>query len=168
MKKIFITTAILLTLTACASDRPKHHRVNIEDNLAKEITQDQTKLFTYTMKMSFKGGRRMRQSEGYGGGGMEGGMGRGGMGGGSGGGEINGGMERQNRGMRDPEAMKQRMENRILQRLSEKIKDSGYCREGYKILDKDIERGYASIRGQCNEKANEEDIRKYESDKHSG
>ena len=102
-------------------------------------------------------------AQGRGGGGMGGGMGGGGMEGGMRGGGMGGGG-----GMRDPEAMKQRMEDRVLQRLAEKIKQSGYCREGYKILDKDIERGNAAIRGQCNDLANEADIKKFKTEKPAG
>jgi len=171
MNKIFITVIILLTLSACASDRQRHQKINVEDNLAKEITPDHMKLFTYSMTMSFPEGRGKRGQGGFGGngmgrggmgGGMEGGMGRGGMGGGSAGG---GHMGMPSRGMPVPEAMKQRMEERVLQRLFEKIKESSYCREGYKIIDKDIARGNASIRGQCNEPANEADIKKFKTDK---
>ena len=148
MNKLYVMAVILLTLSACASDRAKHRRANMEDYLATDITQEHTKLFTYTVKMSFSGGHRMRSRGGFGGGGMEGGMGRG--------------------GMRDPEAMRQRMEDRVLQRLAEKIKQSGYCRAGYKILDKDIERGNAAIRGQCNDLANEADIKKFKTEKTAG
>ena len=50
MNKICVIAVILLALSACASDRSKHRKINAEDYLAKEITQDNIKLFTYSME----------------------------------------------------------------------------------------------------------------------
>lgn len=150
----FTMISLCICLVACASNRPR--TPDIEETFITDITEENIKQFSYSAEMSMPNNRGSMGGRGNMGGrggmGGPGGMGGRGMGG-------RGGMSGGNRP--DPEEMQKRMEERFEQLLTDKLEELKYCREGYEIIDSHIGRGYAQIRGQCNDLANNEDFEKF-------
>ncbi len=133
--------ALSLLLGSCASNDKKPP--TIDEYLAVHITNDNIKHFSYSAEVSKPSGNRSKS-------------GRGGKGGGRRG-------DRSGGDRPDPEQMKKKMEERIDQLLSAKLEQLEYCHAGYKVLDKTISSGNAQYRGQCNDTASKEDIKKFKS-----
>lgn len=56
------------------------------------------------------------------------------------------------------------MEAKLMERLNARILESGYCRDGFKIVDKDLGwQGRFRVRGQCNELATNQDREQFSS-----
>jgi hypothetical protein len=153
-KFALIVIPLVLLLGACASSDKKPR--NIDEYLAVQVSNDHIKHFSYSAEVSAPSDVGSKAGKG----GNRGG-GRGGMAGGRGGGR--GGMKGGS-GRPDPEQMQKKMEKKFDQRLAEKLEELQYCREGYEILDKSVGRGYAQYRGNCNELANKEDIKKFKTE----
>ncbi len=61
----------------------------------------------------------------------------------------------------DPEEMKKRMEERTSQLVALKIEESGYCKKGFTIDDKNMGSGHFQILGHCKDLATAEDREKF-------
>lgn len=136
-------------LVACASHEPKPPKTT--DYFVTVIQADGTKQFGYSlvMQMPERGQRRGGGPGGPGGrkGPPPGGPGGPGMGGG-------------------PKAEKDNPMAEELQRLTTEgllatLEDTGFCRNGYTPLDKQVRRNAISIQGQCQEKATDVDREKF-------
>lgn len=60
-------------------------------------------------------------------------------------------------GRPDQAAMQSKIEEKLRQRLEQKISETGYCREGYIEINSYIGRGNSQIRGKCKEGATDRD-----------
>ena len=137
-----ICAAICLSLLAgCASDKPRHSKPKPvpQETFSTEITQDGTKLFSYSLKRPSREGmlkkpgksrkeRRFPDTQ-------------------------NGKTEDQNR----KDRMLTKLEKELDTRLEQKIEETGFCREGYLILDRYVGKSSSSIRGECWEGANDDE-----------
>ncbi len=141
---------LCLALFSCASNERKPPEV--KEEFVTKIEQSNLKLFTYTVVMTMPEGKHRGMRPG---GGMHGGKGmRGGMGGGMRSRRGNG----SHNGMkRSREEMLSNMKEKFLEKLDDKLAKTGYCREGYTVLDNNFSKGRSQIRGECKEKATEED-----------
>lgn len=149
-----IVLTIWMTLGACAST--SHHPA-AQDQLVTNITSTGQKQFTFieTRQHSNGGGRDHSGMDGMGrmGGGFGGGMaGGGGMGGGGMGGRGMGGGYAQ-----DAAGRLARMQTEVKQRLEAKLAATAYCRNGYRELASQFQRGQIQIKGQCVEPATTKD-----------
>ncbi|HNP52634.1 MAG TPA: hypothetical protein PKJ85_12690 [Nitrosomonas nitrosa] len=157
---VFISCLIFV---ACASNERK--TPEIQEEFVTKIEQNDLKLFTYTVVMTMPEGERGSMRRG--GGGMRGGGTGSGMGGGMRGGGMGSGMaggmrggqrgDMQNGMKRNREDMINRMKERFFEKLDEKMAETGYCREGYTVLDNYFIKGRAQIRGECKDSATKED-----------
>jgi len=59
------------------------------------------------------------------------------------------------------EKMKKKFNQHLVQRLESKLEETAYCREGYFTLEKNLNRGKASVRGECREAATDEDVGRF-------
>jgi hypothetical protein len=135
------TVVILLVLIAAACSGPsKKKRAEPLEIFSTQILLDGTKLFAFTLERP----QRRQNSEG----GRQGKRGKGGHGGQ--GGRRGGEKERGND-----------MEKQIETRLLAMLEQTGYCREGYVELDRNLLFGNASIRGECKEGATPEDRKNF-------
>ena len=127
---------VFLFLSGCASNQRKNSEVN--EILATNIESNGLKLFSYSLTMSMpqkgkgRGGRTGRDKSGGGGG-----------------------------AKLDHESQKNRMKEMVYEKLELMLTDTGYCREGYIVLDRYFERGNSQIRGECKEGATENDRNKF-------
>ncbi|WP_193161674.1 hypothetical protein [Microbulbifer hainanensis] len=154
MKRSLLLAATVLA-AGCSSTPPMPPVFS--ESLITNITAQGNQVFTYkaTLNLSEGGGRGQRGGMGRGpGGGMGGGKGGGpggGMGGGPGGGmggepggamggKPGGGMQAKMRG--NPEEA-------ATERLTEVLADTGYCTNGWFVIEKTIDQGLAEIRGEC-------------------
>jgi hypothetical protein len=144
---VFISCLIFV---ACASNERK--APEIQEEFVTKIEQNDLKLFTYTVVMTMPEGERGSMRSG--GGGMCGGGMSSGMGGGMRGGQRG---DMQNGMKRNREDMINRMKERFFEKLDEKMDETGYCREGYTVLDNYFIKGRAQIRGECKDSATKED-----------
>lgn len=141
--KILTKPASLIILVAlvaaCSSNKPVHPntRSKPQETFNTDIQPDGTKQFSYVLEMSrgntdkFKRGSRHRDRS-----------------------QKHTGSQRET-GAQDWE---QRIQAKIESRLDKKIEDSGYCKEGFIILDSYIGRGRATIRGECRDGASAEEM----------
>lgn len=129
----------LFILAGCASDKPKpsDRRPAPVETFSTEITKDGTKLFSYSLEMpkpnttsrGAKSGRKARRSPDA-------------------------------SGKRSPNRDKTgELARRLDERLKRKIEETGFCQEGYLVLDRYVGRGNASIRGECREGAYDEEAK---------
>lgn len=155
-KKMTITVALILLVSACASSQKNP---DFEDYLATNIRSDGSKEFYYTVTMA--GGQHSQKGKGgnnvSGGARVSGGSAsntRAGAGitvGGSGGGQRGnkgGGKHRQASAARD---------ERMTEQLEKKLSATGFCREGFMETERHLQPPKASIRGECNETATDRD-----------
>ena len=125
----------LMAISGCAShsDNRSRHRQPPSETFSTEITEDGTKLFTYRLERPERSQvrddsikKRARREGGKSG--------------------------------QPPASREQRndkMKTRMQQKLAAKIDETGFCNEGYIILDEYIGKDGFSIRGECREGASE-------------
>ena len=135
-KKLLIMLFAPTLLVACASNQTKQPEV--EEIFVTDIRSNGIKFFNYTVTVSRPSGSRS-------------GTGRGKRG--AGGGKQGGGSA----GRPDRESMMKGVEEKLDVRLAE----TGYCREGYIVLGRRIDRGRSFIRGECKEGATADDREKF-------
>ncbi|MFC6632995.1 hypothetical protein [Microbulbifer taiwanensis] len=117
------------------------------ESLITNITEQGNHFFTYRANLSMQeGGAAPARGPGVGGkGGGRGGPG-GGMGGGPGGG-MGGGMGAPGGGMQA--RMRDNPQEAAMERLEEILAETGYCPNGWFVIEKTFDRGAAEIRGEC-------------------
>ena len=135
-KKLLIMLCVPMILVACASSQTK--KPEIEEIFVTDIKPNRIKLFSYTVTVSRPAGSRSGTGRGK----------RGGEGGKQGGGAT---------GRPDRESMMKGIKEKLDVRLAE----TGYCREGYIVLGRRIDRGRSFIRGECKEGATADDREKF-------
>ncbi len=148
---MFTTFAIM----GCAQNKPK--QPEIKEVFTTHIDADDTKLFVYKISMenqdrSRKGGKdgRSEGRKGKGGGGKEGGRpGRNGS--------REGGKGRDEGENKNEERMRALLDAR----LNSMIKTTGYCVEGYDVIDEAIFSRTATVNAQCINKATPEDRERF-------
>ena len=140
-----------LLLAACASNQWKPSEV--DEIFVTDIKSSGLKIFNYSLTMTTPqasgSGERRGGSNGKGSGKHSGRGGHGGNGsgyGGKGGGKS---------------ADESSMKPYFNEMLESKLKESGYCREGYIELNSYFGKGQLKIRGECEEGATEEDRIKF-------
>ena len=131
-------------MLACASNQKK--QPEIKEIFVTDIKENGLKLFSYSVtmsspqkEMSVKGGGR---------------KGNGGMGGGMRG-------TRKGAGRSDSESMTNRSMEKINEKLDSKLAETGYCREGYIVLNSYGGKGKSQIRGECKDGATDSDRKKF-------
>ena len=133
---LLIILFVPMMLVACASNQTI--KPEIEEIFVTDIKPNGIKLFSYTVTVSRSSGSRSGTGGGK----------RGGEGGKQGGGAT---------GRPDRESMMKGIEEELDARLAE----TGYCREGYIVLGRRIDRGRSFIRGECKEGATADDREKF-------
>ena len=140
--KNIILLFLLFCLTACAGSKPEvdDFEIKVEDKFQTSIKGDGIKLFTYKVKYAqlptLEQPHMARVKE----------------------------FERKKRSgnKRDTVDLSQ-WTQQIELGLDKTINMTGYCRDGYIELSRIIELGRGEIRGECNDGASEEDIKKFTS-----
>ena len=135
-KNLLIMLFVPMMLVACASNQTI--KPEIEEIFVTDIKPNGIKFFSYTVTESRPSGSRSGA----------GGDKRGGEGGKQGGGAT---------GRPDRESMIKGIKEKLDARLAE----TGYCREGYIVLGRRIDRGRSFIRGECKEGATADDREKF-------
>lgn len=131
---------ILVALVAgCSSNKPEHPNTRPEpqETLSTDIQPDGTKLFSYVLEMPRGNADRFKREPHH-----------------------------RDRSQKHPgsqretgaQDLEQRIQAKIESRLDKKIRDSGYCKDGFIILDRYIGRGRATIRGECRDGASTEEM----------
>lgn len=142
-----LTIALVVAVSACSSREPK--RPEWVEYFATHIEEDGTKQFSLAL-----------EPQGRGGGGPRGGRGRGsGPGGGNGRGPGGGAG-----GVPDRSDMQQRMEQMLEAKLDAHLRQSGFCQGDYTVVDQSFIQGLMTVRGECNEKASEQDREQFPND----
>ncbi|WP_323845416.1 hypothetical protein [Microbulbifer magnicolonia] len=134
-----LAAATLAAITAGCSSTPRIPPV-FSESLITDISEQGNRFFTYkaTLSTDQRGGRPGDMGGGPGGdmgGGPDGSGPGGGMGSGPG-----GGMAGKMRGNSEKAAMA---------RLEEVLAETGYCTNGWFVIEKTFDRGSAEIRGEC-------------------
>jgi len=151
-----IVCLLPVILLACSNNK---RTPQLEETFVTKIEDNGLKLFSYTLSVAgpapSAGGKR-------GGVGLSG-KGRG-SGGSAGGGRGAGGNKSGGRGQggnMDPKKKGEKFAKKILEQLTLKVEQSGYCREGFIEIDRQITRGYGQVRGECKEGASDADREKF-------
>ena len=144
MKYKIYFLALLLSLTACASNQWKSSEV--EEVFVTDIKPSGLKIFNYSLTNTMAQVSGNAKPSGSSKGNGKHGSGKGGGYGGVGGGKST-----------NESSMKPYFNDM----LESKLKSSGYCREGYIELDSYFGRGQLKMRGECEEGATEEDQIKF-------
>jgi hypothetical protein len=135
-KKLLIVLFVPMVLVACASNQTK--KPEIEEIFVCDIKPNGIKLFSYTVTVNRPSGSRSGTGRGK----------RGGEGSKQGGGAT---------GRPDRESMMKG----IKEKLDASLATTGYCREGYIVLGRRIDRDRSFIRGECKEGATADDREKF-------
>ncbi len=117
-------------IVGCAGPDSKHSGPSVTQDFSTNISEDDTKSFIFTLNMKAPEGRGAKEPRG----GRRNNQGPPDRGGNSGNGL-------------------KRFKTMFYSRLDDKLKDSGFCREGYMVLESQFERGKSSLRGECKEAA---------------
>ena len=136
-----------LLLAACASNQWEPSEV--DEVFVTDIKSSGLKIFNYSLTKTTSqasGSGERRSGSGKGSGKHSGRGGNGGGYGGKGGGKS---------------ADESSMKAYFNEMLESKLKESGYCREGYIELNSYFGKGQLKIRGECEEGATEEDLIKF-------
>lgn len=67
--------------------------------------------------------------------------------------------------MNNSNNISEKVQQVLLERLSDKLAANQYCREGYIELETNVGRGLASIKGECHESATPEDRKRFPNNK---
>ena len=151
MKIVYILLPISFIFSSCSSNPPK--RPEPEESFVTHITEDGTKKFSFSLTSNNSRGGKNK-------GGGPGGRGSG-KGGGQGRGQTRGGPDRNSAGSDqrgNPSEHKFQMKERFIKRLEKNLFEKQYCHEGYSEIDSYIDREMSQYKGQCQEKANKEDL----------
>ncbi|MFK8010433.1 MAG: hypothetical protein AB8B80_00235 [Marinicellaceae bacterium] len=142
MKNIFLVLVTIIFIVSCAS---KAKRPEPIEHFVTHITHDGIKQFSYSLSSSNSNkGNKNR--------------GRGNRGGSKGNSRRSGGKNQQRGNHSDRQF---EMKEKLVQKLEKILFEKNYCHEGYIKLDSYANREIAQYRGQCEEKANEQDIVKF-------
>jgi hypothetical protein len=152
MYKIMILS-LMFSVVGCTNNHQK--RPQTEEIFVTKIEENGTKRFNFSMNMEIPSDRRGGRPAGAGGG-RPGGMG-GGRASGMGGGRPDGNKDFEKR----REQMMEKMKKNIYEKLRLTLFNTEYCREEYIEIDSIFIPGNASIKGECEEKATQEDILKF-------
>ena len=133
-----------LLMLACASNQKRQQ--DIQEIFVTDIKENGLKLFSYSVSMSLPQKEINGKGMGH--------KGDGGMGGGNRGG-------RKGTGRTDRESMTSRNKEKINEKLDSKLVETGYCREGYIVLNSYVGKGKSQIRGECKEGATDSDRKKF-------
>ena len=143
LKNKIVVLLMPFLMLACASNQKK--QPEIKEIFVTDIKENGLKLFSYSVTMSSP----QKETNGNG----RGRKGAGGMGGGMRG--RNGG------GSPNHESMTNRSKAKINEKLDSKLAETGYCREGYIVLNSYAGKGKSQIRGECKEGATDSDRKKF-------
>jgi len=154
--KLIIIT-FTFALAACASHEPKPPKT--QESFVTLIKRDGTKQFSYALVMD------LPDSDKRGGGGKHGGHGggHGGPGGGGHDGPPPGDRDHSHGDKKsgDENAVDDHFNFLFDEGLVAKLGDTGFCRQGYKQLDKKNRLGAIQVSGECNDAASDEDKTKF-------
>jgi len=145
MRSLLVFMAGALLLAGCASHNPED---DINTFFATYISKDGSKRFVFNIETMRGGGPG---EHGMGGDGPSGGP-PGGMGGGRGGPQH---------GSRQSSHQQGPSEKVITDLLTQKLKTTGYCQQGYMTLDDTQAGRFRRITGECNETATAADRKKF-------
>ena len=150
MKSTYLVLPITLFVISCSSTQKRPEPV---EHFVTHITEDGTKKFSYSLTASSpRGGNK---GDKRGGGRSQGSGGRGGKGGGQ------GRNKSESRDKSKGSDQKHQMQERFLKKLERTLFEQGYCQEGYVKIDAFFDREISQYKGQCEEKASNEDIIKF-------
>jgi len=150
MKITYILSPIILLVSSCSSNSSK--RPETAESFVTHIMNDGTKKFNYTITHQVSKNNKKRQNKGGKLGNRAGG--RSGRVGGQGrGSDFGGSRERIN-----PSEQRYQLKQGFLKRLEKMLFEKQYCNEGYSELDSFYDRQMSQYKGQCQEKASEEDL----------
>ncbi|BFM18566.1 lipoprotein [Maricurvus nonylphenolicus] len=119
-------------ITACSGPGQKRPAPALSQDFSTHITQDGSKMFVFTLSMQRperQGGKSGMRPPARG--------------------ERKGGGGRKDRS--------DELEKMTTALLDQKLETSGYCREGYMVLERFAEQGKSRIRGECKETATDAD-----------
>ena len=136
---------------SCTHNKPKAPEIN--DILKTHIDEQDTKKFSYQLTIE----KPEKQSKGNKGGGPGGKGGSGGGPGGKGGDRPRPGDENEDGESNRNEHQNQKIVQLIDENLTKIFNHTGYCREGYNVIDQEIRKHAAIVNGECIDKANSSD-----------
>lgn len=150
-------SALVVTLTAfvttsCAQNKPKEPA--IKEVFTTHIDEDGNKKFQYQVNFE-KGGRGAK------GGGKGGGRGKGGPGGKERGGPEGRGPKHNSADEKDDVNREEKMQKMVDEKLNKMIQTTGYCLQGYDVIDQEIREKNAIVNAQCINKASDEDRKRF-------
>lgn len=152
---IFVTACLFSALIGCASEPDRPEPVGY---FVTHILEDGSKSFQYTLEVGSTGGKSKNGRPGNTSGHLHGSSNRGVSGGvtagssrkSSAGGSRQGGYEQF-----------QKINARLEHKLEMELKNSGFCHEGYRELERVVKAPDFFIRGQCKEAASEDDRQRF-------
>ena len=155
------TLALCSAFLVLACSGGHRTKPKIDGYLATHIQEDGRKLFQFTMEIPVperdrRGGLSGKGPAGgrFPGGGMPGGRSGGPMGGAPGG---RGGMNPP----KDGHASEGELEQMVESRLEREIDESGFCREGFMVIERMLRPPSPYVSGECTENASEEDRQRF-------
>ncbi len=114
-------------IVGCAGPDKKRSGPALTQDFSTNISADGTKSFIFTLSMNASQGRGVKEPRG-------------------------GRRNNQRRSGRSENELKH-SKTMFYGRLEDKLNDSGFCREGYMVLESQFERGKSRLRGECKEAA---------------
>ena len=143
LKNKIVALLVPFLMLACASNQKR--QPEFKEIFVTDIKENGLKLFSYSVTM----GSPQKETKGKG----RGHKGEGGMGGGMRGRKSDGGP--------DHESMTNQSKAKINEKLDSKLAETGYCREGYIVLNSYLGKGKYQIRGECKDGATDSDRKKF-------
>lgn len=152
--RIALAAAGVSLLVGCSSkpDMPK----DLVETFTTDILADDSKRFGYALSLPSADDRRRGSMDRAPGaereqrGGRQGGRGQGGQGG-----------RDQGEDPRDRRKREQGMYEHLIEKLDAKIASTGYCKEGYFVLETYVGQMDYLVEGECNDSATEQDREKF-------
>lgn len=156
-----VILALSFILVACASHEPKPPKT--QEFFTTLIKRDGTKQFSYAMTMEMPAGRKRDDGKRGGHGGHPDGSPPGGGHGGRPDGPPPGGGDRPkgDKPAGEENDMEEHFSFTFNEGLLAKLSDTGFCKQGYKQLDKKKRRGVIQLTAECNDIATDEDKTKF-------
>lgn len=145
-KTSLVVLASMMCLSACATSKPAS-KAQIED-FTTNISENGTKSFVYRLSHSKKGNNGASS------------VGKGGR---RGTGGRNGSRRSasRNTGSMDNDARSDVLIETAIDRLTLKLEETGYCKQGFIELGRSVDKQSISVRGECNDGATDEDRDKF-------